>query len=73
MRRAILPLIVGLLMAALPFGEQPHLIQKWKLFINGWLNQPLDWFDFALHGLPLVGAVIYTLYLALRLRRKAAA
>lgn len=70
MRRAIIPLLAGLLMAALPLGEQPHLLQKWQLLVNGWLHKPMDWFDFALHGLPLVGAVVYTVYLGLRSPRR---
>ena len=73
MRKALLPILVGLFMAALPFGEQPHLVQKWKLFVNGWLHQPMDWFDFALHGLPIVGAIGYALYLVVRSRQKASA
>jgi len=72
MKKALLPLFVGLLMAALPFGGEPHLLQKWKLFVNGWLHNPMDWFDFALHGLPLAGAIAYAIFLALPIHRKAA-
>jgi len=73
MQKAIAPLVVGIFMAALPFGEEPHLLQKSKLLINGWLRQPMDWFDFGLHGLPFIGAIGYALFLAIRSRSKAAA
>lgn len=58
-KRALTFIALGLFMAALPVFPEPHLWQKWKLFVNGWLHKPEDWFDFAFHGLPLVLALAY--------------
>ncbi|MCB1145839.1 MAG: hypothetical protein KDK38_03495 [Leptospiraceae bacterium] len=53
-------LIGGLLMAAMPIGERPHLLQKLELLFQGYLIKPEDWFDLALHGLPLILGIIST-------------
>ncbi|HBS06851.1 MAG TPA: hypothetical protein DEA96_17910 [Leptospiraceae bacterium] len=54
---------LAIFLALLPLGEEPHLVQKLKLMWFGWLQTPLDWFDLALHGGPLLaflGSAIYT-------------
>lgn len=51
-------IIMALIMAVLPFGEQPHLWQKLLLLKDGYLHKPMDWFDLLLHGGPLVGVVV---------------
>jgi len=52
-------LIIGaVIMALLPFGETPHLWQKLLLLKDGYLHEPMDWFDLLLHGGPLVGVII---------------
>ncbi len=55
-------LIIGaIVMALLPFGETPHLWQKLMLLKDGYLHQPMDWFDLLLHGGPLVGVIVLLL------------
>jgi len=56
-------IIAAVVMALLPFGETPHLWQKLMLLKDGYLHQPMDWFDLLLHGGPAVGVA---LLLALR-------
>ena len=66
--------VLALIMAVLPFGEQPHLWQKLLLLKDGYLHQPMDWFDLLLHGGPLVGVlVILALRGVARLRGQQAA
>ena len=44
------PLLVGALLLALaPFIPEPHLWQKWKMFMDGSLTKPLDFFDVFYH------------------------
>lgn len=50
-------IIAAVVMALLPFGETPHLWQKLMLLKDGYLHQPMDWFDLLLHGGPAVGVV----------------
>ena len=60
-------LIIGaVVMALLPFGETPHLWQKLLLLKDGYLHQPMDWFDLVLHGGP---ALVVMGLLALRFVR----
>jgi len=47
-------ILVAILMAVLPFGEQPHLWQKLMLLKQGYLHQAMDWFDLLMHGGPAV-------------------
>lgn len=53
--------MLALIMALLPFGETPHLWQKLLLLKDGYLHQPMDWFDLLLHGGPLLGVVVLLL------------
>ncbi|MFO1470033.1 MAG: hypothetical protein U1F27_03195 [Turneriella sp.] len=46
--------LVAILMAFLPFGEQPHLWQKLVLLRQGYLHQTMDWLDLLMHGGPIV-------------------
>lgn len=67
-------IILALVMAVLPFGEQPHLWQKLLLLKDGYLHQPLDWFDFLMHGGPLVAVLVILAARGItKLRAKAAA
>ena len=50
--------------AGAPFVPEPHLVEKWRMLIQGRLSQPIDIFDFFLHTVPLV-------VLAIRLWRDA--
>ncbi|MCE2780703.1 hypothetical protein [Limnohabitans sp.] len=45
---------VAVYLAGAPFVPEPHLIEKWRLLLNGSLSQPIDIFDFFLHTMPLV-------------------
>jgi hypothetical protein len=48
----LLPLAAWLAVA--PITPEPHLIEKLRLLSQGALVRPLDIFDLALHGGPLV-------------------
>ncbi len=50
--------VLALIMAVLPFGEQPHLWQKLLLLKDGYLHKPMDWLDLLLHGGPLLGVLV---------------
>lgn len=66
-------ILIAVLMAVLPFGEQPHLWQKLLLLKQGYLHQPMDWFDLLMHGGPLVGvAGVLVFRLVQKLRERAA-
>ncbi|MBE7438073.1 MAG: RND transporter [Spirochaetales bacterium] len=68
-KRPLLYLVLGGLMAALPLGEEPHLLGKLKLLRTGHLYGFMDWFDLALHGLPLTAALLYLLISLLQYRK----
>lgn len=44
-------IIASLTIGLTPFAP-PHIWGKLQLLFTGKLVQPLDWFDFALHGAP---------------------
>jgi hypothetical protein len=44
----------ALLLGAAPFSSEPHLLQKLRMLLAGELARPIDVFDLALHGSPLV-------------------
>ena len=49
---------VALLLALAPFVPEPHLWEKLKMLFAGTLSRPIDIFDLALHGGPLVLLVL---------------
>jgi hypothetical protein len=49
-------------LALAPLGETPHLYQKVELLVYGWLKKPMDWFDLALHGLPILSWLVLAGY-----------
>lgn len=55
---------VAVYLAGAPFVPEPHLTEKWRMFLDGTLGKPVDIFDFFLHSTPLV-------VLAIRLWREA--
>lgn len=55
---------LALWLAVAPVVPEPHLVEKWRLLVQGTLSRPLDIFDLLLHTVPLV-------LLALRLWRDA--
>jgi len=52
----LVPLAV--LLALAPFGQTPHLVEKWRMLFAGTLRRPVDVFDFFLHTAPLVLVVL---------------
>jgi hypothetical protein len=51
----LLPLlVVALLLGLAPFVPEPHLVEKLRMLVNGTLNRPIDIFDLAYHGLPVL-------------------
>lgn len=51
-------LVVAAWMAIAPITPEPHLVEKLRLLVQGALVRPLDIFDLALHGAPLLLAAI---------------
>lgn len=45
---------IAVLMAVLPFGATPHLLEKLRMLADGTLQRPLDIFDLLMHGTPAV-------------------
>lgn len=46
--------ITALLLGLAPFSPQPHLVEKVQMLLAGNLSRPIDIFDLAFHGLPLL-------------------
>lgn len=44
--------IMTLWMLAAPFVPEPHLVEKWRMLLEGTLTRPLDIFDVFWHLLP---------------------
>ena len=44
----------AVLMALMPFQPEPHLVQKFDMFMAGNLTKPLDIFDVVWHLLPML-------------------
>lgn len=55
--------VVALWLVVAPIVPEPHLIEKWRMLVQGTLSKPIDIFDLLLHSVPLV-------LLALRLWRE---
>jgi len=54
-RIPLVPLVVAALFLGLaPFAPEPHLVEKLRMLAHGELTRPLDIFDLALHGTPVV-------------------
>ncbi len=51
-----LPMLViaALILGPAPFVPEPHVIEKLRMVSNGTLTKPIDIFDLAYHGLPIV-------------------
>ncbi|MGM0559032.1 MAG: hypothetical protein ACQEVA_21790, partial [Myxococcota bacterium] len=61
---AVLAVLMG--MAPWPAGDEPHLMQKIRMLLDGTLTRPLDIFDLFAHGLPLVLLVVKTVRVVLK-------
>lgn len=46
--------VVAAWLAVAPVVPEPHLIEKWRLLLQGALSRPIDIFDLLLHTVPLV-------------------
>jgi len=63
--------IGAVIMAVLPPGQTPHLIQKLTLLRYGYLTKPIDIFDLVVHGGLIVIMIGYAIHIGLKyLRRK---
>ena len=47
-------LLIAIVMGLAPFQPEPHLWQKLKMLADGSLARPIDIFDLAIHGLPVL-------------------
>jgi len=47
-------IIMSIFMAFAPFQPEPHLVQKFAMFMAGNLIKPLDMFDVLWHLLPII-------------------
>lgn len=45
--------VIAIVLAIMPPAE-PHLIQKLNMLAEGTLVKTIDWFDLAMHGVPLL-------------------
>jgi len=46
--------IAAVILGGAPFVPEPHVIEKIRMLANGTLTRPIDIFDLAYHGLPIV-------------------
>ena len=42
----------ALVMALAPFTPEPHLVEKFRMLLDGTLSRPIDLFDVAFHLFP---------------------
>ena len=45
---------IAVYLAGAPFVPEPHLVEKWRMLMQGSLSKPIDIFDFFLHTTLLV-------------------
>lgn len=50
--------VLAIWLAAAPMIPEPHLLEKWRMLLQGTLTRPLDVFDFFLHTVPLLVLLI---------------
>lgn len=65
--------IMAIVLAILPFGEEPHLVGKLRWVSGGAVGmQAMDWFDLLMHGLPITVLAIWQIRTwVLKARQKA--
>ncbi len=63
-----LPILIfaGIFLGGAPFVPEPHLFEKLRMLVNGTLSRPIDIFDLAYHGLPVLLLAIKLVRLARR-------
>jgi len=47
-------LVLAVFLGAAPISPEPHLVEKLRMLVQGQLVRPLDMFDLAMHGAPIV-------------------
>ena len=48
----------AVVMALMPFQPEPHLVEKYHMFVAGELRKPMDMFDVIWHLLPTMLLII---------------
>jgi len=51
-------LVLAVFLGAAPISPEPHLVEKLRMLVQGQLVRPLDMFDLAMHGAPIVLLVL---------------
>ncbi|MGA1614525.1 MAG: RND transporter [Lutimaribacter sp.] len=51
-------LVLAVFLGAAPITPEPHLVEKLRMLVQGQLVRPLDMFDLAMHGAPIVLLVL---------------
>ena len=51
-------LVLAVVLGAAPITPEPHLVEKLRMLVQGQLVRPLDMFDLAMHGAPIVLLVL---------------
>ena len=60
-------LFISLTLGLMPFSPEPHILGKIKWIAGGAVGmQPMDWFDFVLHGAPWALLIYFLLVEAKR-------
>jgi len=49
---------LAVFLGAAPITPEPHLVEKLRMLVQGQLVRPLDMFDLAMHGAPIVLLVL---------------
>ncbi len=57
--------IAAVILGGAPFVPEPHIIEKLRMLANGTLTRPIDIFDLAYHGLPIILLALKLVRLAL--------
>jgi hypothetical protein len=57
-------LLLCLTLGLAPFTPEPHVWEKLKMLTAGTLSNPVDIFDFAMHGLPFILLLLKLILLA---------
>ena len=62
--------IAAVILGGAPFVPEPHIIEKMRMLANGTLTRPIDIFDLAYHGLPIVLLILKLARLARKPAKK---
>ena len=62
--------IAAVILGGAPFVPEPHVIEKIRMLANGTLTRPIDIFDLAYHGLPIVLLILKLARLARKPAKK---